>query len=93
MRLLRTLKLRNSWKDFSYGLIPGVNIMGHVAALAGLKEGQDWLDQVLAYLQANRDYLSSFLREKMPSIRMSGVEATYLAWLDCREIGMIKNCG
>lgn len=89
--IIANSELRNNWKDFSLGLIPGVNIMGHVAALAGVKEGQDWLDQVLAYLQANRDYLSSFLRENMPSIRMSRVEATYLAWLDCRGIDALKN--
>ncbi len=89
--IIANSELRNRWKDFCYGLIPGVNIMGHVAALAGLREGQDWLEQVLAYLQANRDYLNSFLHENMPSIRMSSVEATYLAWLDCRDIGIAKN--
>ena len=88
MRSLKIAELRKSWKDFSYGIVPGVNIMGHVAALAGLNEGQEWLEQVLVYLQGNRDYLSNFLREKMPSIRMSRVEATYLAWLDCRETGI-----
>jgi cystathionine beta-lyase len=89
--IIANSELRNKWKDFSYGLIPGVNIMGHVAALAGLKEGQEWLGQVLAYMQANRDYLSSFVHEQMSSIRMSRVEATYLAWLDCRGIGNVKN--
>jgi cysteine-S-conjugate beta-lyase len=81
---------RNRWKDFSYGLIPNANIMGHVAALAGLEEGQEWLDQVLVYLRGNRDFLVDFLCEKMPEIRMSRVEATYLGWLDCRGIGMIR---
>jgi cystathionine beta-lyase len=83
--------LRNIWKDFSYGMIPGVNIMGHVAALAALTEGQDWLEQVLIYLQGNRDYLQDFLRTKMPSIRMSRAEATYLGWLDCRKTGIEKD--
>ncbi len=83
-------ELRNRWKDFSSGLIPGVNIMGHVAALAGLREGGDWLDQALAYMQGNRDYLWEFLSRKVPSIRMSRVEATYLAWLDCRGTGIIR---
>jgi len=82
---------RNQWKDFSYGLIPNANIMGHVAALAGLEEGQEWLDQVLTYLKGNRDLLSNFIREKMPAITMSLVEATYLGWLDCRGIGIIRN--
>jgi cysteine-S-conjugate beta-lyase len=82
--VIKNSGLRNAWKDFSYGVIPGGNIMGHVAALAALTEGQDWLEQVLTYLQGNRDYLRNFLQEKIPSIRMNKVEATYLAWLDCR---------
>jgi cystathionine beta-lyase len=89
--IIKNAALRNRWKDFGYGLIPGVNIMGHVAAHAGLAEGQEWLEQALAYLRANRDYLAGFLREKMPSIRMSRVEATYLGWLDCTESGIGNN--
>jgi cystathionine beta-lyase len=83
--------LRNRWKDFTYGIIPGVNIMGHIAALAALTEGQDWLEQVLTYLQGNRDGLDDFLRAQIPSLKMSRVEATYLGWLDCRETGIQKN--
>jgi len=89
--IIKNSELRNRWKDFSYGLIPGVNIMGHVAALAGIREGQEWLDQILMYLQANRDYISAFVKGKMPGIRMNRIESTYLCWLDCRETGIIKN--
>jgi len=91
--IIKNPKLRNAWRDFSAGLIPGVNIMGHTAALAGLTEGQDWLVQVLAYLRDNRDCLDGFLRDNLPQIRMSRVEATYLAWLDCKKLGIIKNPG
>lgn len=83
--IIKNPELRRTWKDTSYALIPGVNIMGHVAALAALKEGQEWLDQVMAYLEGNRDYLAAQLPERMPSIRMCRTEATYLAWLDCRS--------
>jgi cystathionine beta-lyase len=89
--VIKNHELRRRWRDASFGIVPGVNIMGHVAALSGLRDSQDWLDQVLAYLQANRDLLNSYLREKMPAIRMCKVEATYLAWLDCRRTGIIKN--
>ena len=87
--IIKNEELRKRWKDFSFGLIPNVNIMGQVAALAGLQEGQDWLDQVLAYLKGNRDFLMEFFQTEMPSIRMNKVEATYLAWLDCRKAGII----
>jgi len=65
--------------------------MGYAAAESGLKDGGDWLDQVLTYLRANRDYVADFVREKLPSIRTFDVEATYLAWLDCTEAGIEGN--
>jgi len=80
--------LRKRWKDFSYGIIPGVNIAGHVAALAALEEGQEWLAQLIVYLQRNRDYVFDYFREKIPSIRMCKAEGTYLAWLDCGDAGI-----
>ncbi|MBN2320020.1 MAG: PatB family C-S lyase [Acidobacteria bacterium] len=86
--LIRNPRLRKYWNKVIYGIIPHVNIMGYAATEAGLREGGDWLDQVLTYLRANRDYVSDFIGKKMPSIRISDVEATYLAWLDCTEMGI-----
>jgi len=89
--IIKNPSLRRKWKDTSLGLIPHVNIMGHVAALAAYHEGQDWLDQVLVYLEENRDFLEQFLSREMPQIRMTRMEATYLAWLDCRGAGVGEN--
>ncbi len=89
--IIRNPELLRTWRDTSYALIPGVNIMGHVAALAALRDGQDWLDQIMAYLESNRDYLAAQLRERMPFIKMCRTEATYLAWLDCKDAGIPGN--
>jgi len=83
--------LRDIWTKGSRHLIPHVNIMGLVAALAGYTQGQEWLDQVLSYLKGNRDFLAKFVQERLPGIRMTPMEATYLAWLDCREAGIPGN--
>ncbi len=83
--------LRRAWQKTSYGIVPWVNIMGQIASLAALREGQDWLDQVLAYLEGNRDYLAEHIRTRLPRIRMCRMEATYLAWLDCSEAGIPEN--
>jgi cystathionine beta-lyase len=83
--IIPNAELRKIWQTVSSGLIPGVNIMGHVAARAAYRYGQEWLDQALAYLKANRDFLAQYLKEKLPAIRMTKMEATYLAWLDCRN--------
>lgn len=89
--IIQNSKLRRTWQTFSSGLIPGVNIIGHTAALAAFRSGQEWLDQVLHYLKGNRDYLAQYIKEQVPSIRMTKMEATYLAWLDCRETGILGN--
>jgi len=77
--------LRERWTREARGLVPSVNIMGHTAALAAFAAGQEWLDQVLAYLQGNRDFLAGYIRERLPQIKMARMEATYLAWLDCKD--------
>jgi cystathionine beta-lyase len=82
--VIKNPDLRERWTREAHGLVPQVNIMGHTAALAAFAEGQEWLDQVLAYLQGNRDLIARYVRERLPQIRMARMEATYLAWLDCR---------
>jgi len=86
--VIQNPKLREIWKKACYGLIPSVNIMGQAAAIAAYQEGQDWLDQVMTYLKGNRDFLAEYVARKMPGIRMTRMEATYLAWLDCRGAGI-----
>ncbi|HVN98385.1 MAG TPA: MalY/PatB family protein [Syntrophorhabdaceae bacterium] len=89
--IIRNQEMRERWITASQGLIPHVNIMGLTAALAGFKDGQEWLDQCLEYLHGNRDYLAQYVRDKLPSISMGKMEATYLAWLDCRQSGIPGN--
>lgn len=88
---IKNKELRRAWQNTSYGIVPWVNIMGHVATLAALRGGQEWLDQVLVYLQGNRDFLAGYIRKEMPAIQMCRMEATYLAWLDCRNAGIQGN--
>lgn len=62
-----------------------VGVMGYTAALAAYRDGQPWLDAVLAYLQANRDFVTQFVTEHLPGLAITHPEGTYLSWLDCRE--------
>jgi len=64
-----------------------VNIMGYAAALAAYRDGQEWLQQLMRYLEANRDYLVEYVRKHLPGVTMVAPEGTYLAWLDCRNAG------
>jgi cystathionine beta-lyase len=86
--IIQNPELQKIWKNITLGLVPSMNIMGQVAALAAFNEGQEWLDQVLGYLKENRDFLSRTIRDQLPGVRMARMEATYLAWLDCRDSGI-----
>ncbi len=62
-----------------------VGILAHTAAL---RDGAGWLDALLAGLDANRRLLTGLLAEHLPAIGHRPGEATYLAWLDCRALGL-----
>jgi cystathionine beta-lyase len=62
------------------------NILGLHAALAAYRDGGDWLDEALKYMQANRDYLVDYVSEELPGVKVWRPEGTFLAWLDCRGL-------
>jgi cystathionine beta-lyase len=64
------------------------NIFGAVAAEAAYTRGDEWLKEMLDYVQGNVDFLDDFLQKNIPQIRMIRPEATYMAWLDCRGLGL-----
>lgn len=64
------------------------NLFGITALEAAYAHGEEWLDQVLAYLEGNLDYLVDYFSTRIPQIKVSKPQGTYLAWLDCRELGM-----
>jgi cystathionine beta-lyase len=66
------------------------NSFGIVALQAAYDHGEEWLEQVLGYLQANLEYLEAYVAERIPQIRVVRPEGTYLVWLDCRELGLDK---
>lgn len=66
----------------------GPSHIGVLAHTAALRDGTAWLDALLAGLDANRRLLADLLAEHLPAIRYRPGEATYLAWLDCRALGL-----
>jgi cystathionine beta-lyase len=69
-------------------LVPKINVLGHVAAVAAYREGDAWLQALLQYLEANRDFLVTEVPRRLPGVTLAAAEATYLAWLDCRGTGI-----
>ncbi len=80
--------LRQKFEIARQDLVRDPGIIGFVAALAAYRDGQPWLDKLLHYLQGNRDFLQLYVDEHLPGIHITQPEATYLAWLDCRQAGI-----
>ncbi|MGW3126609.1 MalY/PatB family protein [Streptomyces sp. NPDC001076] len=66
----------------------GPSHVGVIAHTAALTDGTAWLDALLAGLDENRRLLAGLLDSHLPGIRYRPAEATYLAWLDCRALGL-----
>ena len=67
---------------------PTANVLGYTAMLAAYRDGGPWHEALLRYLEANRDFLMDYVRRHFGGVGMSPVEGTYLAWLDCRPVGL-----
>ncbi|MEV5377495.1 aminotransferase class I/II-fold pyridoxal phosphate-dependent enzyme [Streptomyces nondiastaticus] len=66
----------------------GPSHLGVIAHTAALRDGAEWLDAVLAGLDENRRLLGELLERHLPGVRYLRPEGTYLAWLDCRALGL-----
>ena len=73
------------------GVIGCPTMLANEAARAVYSAGADWLDELLVYLEANRDFLVDFLKVHLPEIKVIKPEGTYLAWLDCRKLELMPD--
>lgn len=85
--IIKDPQLRKKIEECKRGLVNCPSAISMEAAVAAYSEGVGWLNQLIIYLQKNRDFLVSFIQNEIPPIKIFSPEATYLAWLDCRELG------
>ncbi len=81
-------KLRDDFTSTRAGILPNPNLFGYVALEAGYRYGDEWLEQVLDYLQENLNFVKVFIEERIPRIKVTEHQGTYLLWLDLRELGL-----
>jgi len=77
-------KFKNEYAKLGIGQ-PG--IMGIITCKAVYQSGAEWLDELMEYLAQNMLFLKTYLSDHIPKIKLIEPEGTYLAWLDCRELG------
>ncbi|MGC9325150.1 MAG: MalY/PatB family protein [Desulfomonilia bacterium] len=77
--------LRKKFIRAKAGIVPDVNVLGYSGALAAYGRSSQWREELLEYLRANRDLVETYVG-LMDTLNMSHVEATYLAWIDARDL-------
>ena len=86
--ICRNRQMREKLEKARRGLLEQPNILAFTAAKAAYTYGEQWLHALLAYLEGNRDYISSYLSANIPEIRYILPQGTYLAWLDCEPLNL-----
>ncbi len=66
----------------------GSSHVGAIAHCAAMDDGRDWLVQLRVELAERRELLGDLVAQHLPEVRWQSPEATYLAWLDCRALGL-----
>lgn len=64
------------------------HLFAPIATIAAFSRGEEWRRQLLDYVSGNMDYVIDFCAKHIPQIKPLRPEATYLMWLDCRELGL-----
>ena len=74
------------WRGLNTDEVAEPNSFAVEAAVAAFTKGEAWLDTLRVYIQENKNYVENFMKKELPQIRPVPSEATYLLWLDCREM-------
>lgn len=86
--IIQNADLRERFNASRLGMVDSVNVLGLEATLAAFRDAGQWKDELVAYLQGNRDFLAEAVATRLPGITMLKPEATCLAWLDCSALGL-----
>lgn len=87
--IIQNPEVRELYKSARQGVVSNPGLLGFTAARAAYLHGEKWLQEVLAYLEGNRDWLVAAVQERLPGIRMFRPEGTYLAWLNCSALNLL----
>jgi cysteine-S-conjugate beta-lyase len=82
-------ELRARLKRVMAGIVHHVGLMGYVATEAAYREGKSWQRALLDYLRANRDLVEGTIA-RIPGLRITHAEATYLSWIDARALPFVN---
>lgn len=87
--IIANKKLRNKLETVVNKVgLKRINIFGIIACEAAYTYGEEWLDELMEYLDGNIKFLENFLLERISKLKVNKTESTYFVWIDCRALNM-----
>jgi len=80
--------MRKRFNEARAGLQGTPDFLAIIAMEAAFRYGDEWLEQVLDYIEGNLEFLMKYMEERIPAIKPVRPEGTYLVWLDCSGLGI-----
>lgn len=77
------------WRALNTDEVAEPNAFAVQAAAAAFEHGGEWLDELRKYIYDNKRFAEKYIADKLPQIKVTPSEATYLLWLDCTAVGEI----
>lgn len=74
------------WRGLNTDEVAEPNVFATNATIAAFNESEDWLNQLNRYIQTNKEIASNYIKENIPMIHVVDSKATYLLWIDCRNL-------
>lgn len=74
------------WRALNTDEVAEPNTFAIQATVAAFTQGADWLDQLRAYVAQNKRYVTEFLQQNLPQLKVTQGQATYLLWIDCSAV-------
>lgn len=88
-QLIVTNPEQQQWiSQHAHGLPYSAAGLGVAANIAAFRHGEPWLNEVIGYLEHNRDLALQLVADKLPKVDVIKPEATFLLWLDCSQTGL-----
>ncbi|MFF2327125.1 MULTISPECIES: MalY/PatB family protein [unclassified Streptomyces] len=86
--IVQNREVRERFAASRLGMVDSVNVLGLEATLAAYAKADGWKAEMLSYVQDNRDFLCDEVAKRFPGVRLVKAEGTFLAWLDCADLGL-----
>ena len=86
--IIQDPEMREKFTKALAGMNPGVIGLSQIAGLTAYRDCGDWLDELIVYLEGNRDFALDYIHKNMPALKTNAIEATFLMWLDCSALDL-----